>query len=83
MDQFVDRERLKALKIMCMSYRPEICISDLKLGFSSKEEVRKWLKSMNAPLEKDMIPAKIAHVVFSTHLLQLSSKGVDIKGQIH
>jgi hypothetical protein len=85
MDQFVERERLKALKIICLAYRPEYPLSSLFLGFPNLKETKKWLKSHKAHFVpgKEALDTKLCWGIFRQKWLDVSSKGVDIKGQIH
>lgn len=89
MDQFVDKERVKALKIICMAFRPSYKLEDLQLGFVSSEEALDWFKEYRLPVIQSAIDneleldTKAGLGVIQQHYLEMSSKGVDIKGQIH
>ena len=83
MDQFIDRERVRALKIICHSFRPDFKLKDLNLGFINLKEVKDWLVQRSIPLSTDYIDTKAGFPIISDQLSKLNIKGVDIKGQIH
>jgi hypothetical protein len=89
MDQFVDKERVKAWKIICTAFRPSFKLEDLALGFVSIEEALDWLKEYRLPVTQSPVDnqleldTKAGLGVIQQHFLEMSMKGVDIKGQIH
>lgn len=83
MDQFVNRERIKALKIICHSFRPTFKLKDLNLGFISLKDTKDWLVQQSIYILSDSIDTKASFPIVSDHLSKLSMKGIDIKGQIH
>lgn len=85
MDQFVDRQRLQALKIICQAYRPGISLSSLNLGFVTPEEICEWMTLKKIPLEasRTHLDTKRVFPLVLRLWEEQSTKGVDIKGQIH
>ncbi|KAG0345989.1 hypothetical protein BG004_002685 [Podila humilis] len=84
MDQFVDRERVEAMKSICKAYRPDIKVEFLQniLGFVTVEECQKFMRDIN-------IQNLIAYGVLDTRnafprVVQAGQKflTVDLKGQI-
>jgi len=88
MDHFVERERIKALKVMTKAYLTlSIPFIADELGFDTDEECIKLLKSVRCPIKKDknkeyIIQGKIAHPIFNKKWQEITKKGIDIKGQI-
>ncbi|KFH67097.1 hypothetical protein MVEG_07620 [Podila verticillata NRRL 6337] len=89
MDQFVDRERVEALKSICKAYRPNIEFRFLvtTLGFVSSEECIKFLKDINVTsdskalnLTTGILDTKIAFPIVT--LAGQKYLKVDIKGQL-
>ncbi|GJJ71577.1 SAC3 family protein LENG8/THP3 [Entomortierella parvispora] len=95
MDQFVERERVEAMKTICKAYRPSIEVSFLvsTLGFTDEIECIQFLKSMGILrfLNQDQDPAtgRRQHQFLDTKqavpfVVEASKKYqmIDIKGQI-
>ncbi|KAG0049653.1 hypothetical protein BGZ83_005514 [Gryganskiella cystojenkinii] len=95
MDQFVERERVEAMKTICKAYRPSIEVSFLvsTLGFTDEIDCINFLKSIGilAFLNQDADPAtgKKQHQYLDTkqavpYVLEAGKKYqvIDIKGQI-
>ncbi|KAI8147788.1 SAC3/GANP/Nin1/mts3/eIF-3 p25 family-domain-containing protein [Fennellomyces sp. T-0311] len=85
MDQFVERERVRALLILCKAYRPTLSIEFIEgeLAFENKQDLFKFLSSHNACIlteRKDALDTKVA----SINLAESSKKfnKIDIKGQL-
>jgi hypothetical protein len=99
MDLFIDRERYKALRAICRSYRPSIGVDYVakELGWVhpadsedlAKEQTQKcrdWLAEIGTPFtdaELTTIDTKAAAPFFVSKVNQLMQKGVDIKGQLN
>ncbi|KAI9199434.1 SAC3/GANP domain protein [Polychytrium aggregatum] len=101
MDQFIDRERIRAMKVICKAFRPDIPVQYLTqvLGFSHPDNeapddeetrsCRQWLIlkgcifASNNDYARGDVDAKLSNSVFAELEKANSSKGVDIKGQIH
>ncbi|KAG0351087.1 hypothetical protein BG005_009420 [Podila minutissima] len=87
MDQFVDRERVEALKAICKAYRPSIELRFLvsNLGFVSSEECIKFLNDINMTesildVSNGILDTKKA--MSAVTLAGLKYLKVDIKGQL-
>jgi hypothetical protein len=83
MDQFIDRERIKALVIISHSFRPTFPLQDLNLGFMNVSELKKWLLSHSLSITGDLIDTKASFPTLSSLYSALSTQAIDIKGQIH
>ncbi|KAF9152767.1 hypothetical protein BG015_004751 [Linnemannia schmuckeri] len=93
MDQFVERERVEAMKMICKAYRPNIEVSFLRstLGFVDELECMGFLKAIGVVpyLNQDSGPGKKRYQFLDTkaalpYVLEAGKKyqTVDIKGQI-
>jgi len=88
MDHFVERERIKALKVMTKAYLTlSIPFITDELGFDSEEECIQLLKSVKCPIKKDknrelIISGKETHQIFFKKWQEITKRGIDIKGQI-
>ncbi|KAI7831808.1 SAC3/GANP domain-containing protein [Gamsiella multidivaricata] len=95
MDQFVERERVQAMKAICKAYRPHIEASFLTstLGFVSQDECNSFLKSIGVSQclnqDEDSATGKKRHQYLDTkmalpYVLEAGKKYqmIDIKGQI-
>jgi len=88
MDHFVERERIKALKVMTKAYLSlNVSFITEELGFENEEECLKLLKSLNCPIKKEkgkgyIIPGKQSYLIFNKKYQEITKKGIDIKGQI-
>ncbi|KAG0286456.1 hypothetical protein BGZ96_009441 [Linnemannia gamsii] len=93
MDQFVERERVEAMKMICKAYRPNIEVSFLKgtLGFVDELECMGFLKTIGVLpyLNQDSGPGKKRYQFLDTkaalpYVMEAGKKyqTVDIKGQI-
>lgn len=93
MDQFVERERVEAMKMICKAYRPNIEVSFLRseLGFIDDLECTGFLKAIGVVpcLNQDSGPGKKRYQFLDTkaalpYVLEAGKKyqTVDIKGQI-
>jgi len=91
MDRFIDRERIRALKTMCVAYKAanvsvEWVSQELGFGTDKKgvESCVKALKEWDCPLVKDggtrLVDCKLGARVFADRLGEVFK--VDIKGQI-
>lgn len=83
MDQFIDRERIKALVIISHSFRPTFPLKDLNLGFMNLSGLKKWLLSHSLVLTGDSMDTKASFPILTLLYSTLSSQAIDIKGQIH
>ncbi|KAG0374484.1 hypothetical protein BGX24_010337 [Mortierella sp. AD032] len=93
MDQFVERERVEAMKMICKAYRPNIEVSFLSstLGFGDELECMGFLKTIGVVqfLNQDSGPGKNRFQFLDTkaahpYVLEAGKKyqTVDIKGQM-
>jgi len=87
MDHFIERERIKALKIMTKAYLTlSISFITNELGFDSEKECINLLNSVRCPIKKDRnkeyINGKETHKIFLKKWQEITKKGIDIKGQI-
>ncbi|KAF9133114.1 hypothetical protein BGW39_010548 [Mortierella sp. 14UC] len=93
MDQFVERERVEAMKTICKAYRPTIEVSFLvsTLGFGDELECMGFLKAIGVVpfLNQDSGPGKKRYQFMDTkaalpYVMEAGKKyqTVDIKGQI-
>jgi len=88
MDHFVERERIKALKVMTKAYLTlSITFITDELGFDSEEDCIELLNSVRCPIRKNknkeyIINGKETHQIFLKKWQELAEKGIDIKGQI-
>jgi SAC3 family protein LENG8/THP3 len=93
-DHFLERERLKTLLKLVKVYRPTLTVKFLAatLGFTlpdepltkmSERETLKWIQGLKVPVTNGIIDCKTATAVVAQHVMDLESKGIDIKGQIH
>ncbi|KAF9904951.1 hypothetical protein EC991_002191 [Linnemannia zychae] len=93
MDQFVERERVEAMKTICKAYRPNIEVSFLvsTLGFGDELECMGFLKAIGVVpfLNQDSGPGKKRYQFLDTkaalpYVMEAGKKyqTVDIKGQI-
>ncbi|KAJ3417449.1 hypothetical protein HDV05_003313 [Chytridiales sp. JEL 0842] len=99
MDFFIERERYKALRAICRSYRPYIGVDFVarELGWvhpADSEDLareqtgkcREWLSEIGTPFtdaELSMIDTKAATPFFVSKVNVVMQKGVDIKGQLN
>ncbi|RCH79260.1 hypothetical protein CU097_000215, partial [Rhizopus azygosporus] len=87
MDQFVERERVQSLLILCKAYRPDLSLEFIQneLAFESREELIKFLKEQNALFLKannsDFLDVKSAHSSLTESVKKY--KKIDIKGQVY
>ena len=92
-DHFIERERIFTFLKIVKAFRPTIPVNFLgeKLGFfhsganqkSSYNDLVFWITSLEIPIDNDEIDCKSASKILSQAKNSISSKGVDIKGQIH
>jgi len=88
MDHFVERERIKALKVMTKAYLTlSIPFIAEELAFESDNECIEFLNNVRCPIIKDknkgyLISGKNAHPIFNEKWKEITKKGIDIKGQI-
>ncbi|KAI9488529.1 SAC3/GANP/Nin1/mts3/eIF-3 p25 family-domain-containing protein [Zychaea mexicana] len=85
MDQFVERERVRSMLLLCKAYRPTIPLVFLKneLAFENDEDVTKFLKSHHACIlshDGEALDTKSASLKFAEGIKQFSK--IDIKGQV-
>ncbi|ORE09820.1 hypothetical protein BCV72DRAFT_247976 [Rhizopus microsporus var. microsporus] len=87
MDQFVERERVQSLLILCKAYRPDLSLDFIQneLAFESREELIKFLKEQNALFLKannsDFLDVKSALGSLTESVKKY--KKIDIKGQVY
>ncbi|KAF9406115.1 hypothetical protein BGZ94_003241, partial [Podila epigama] len=84
MDQFVDRERVEAMKVICKAYRPTIDMGFLQrtLGFVSEEECEKFFKTIKVDrwVSNGLMDTKNAFG--AVMLAGQKYQTVDLKGQL-
>ncbi|KAI7851636.1 SAC3/GANP/Nin1/mts3/eIF-3 p25 family-domain-containing protein [Circinella umbellata] len=85
MDQFVERERVRAMLILCKAYRPTMSLEFIQneLAFERQEDLLKFLKSHDASIltqDKKSLDTKLASRFFGESSKQF--KKIDIKGQL-
>ncbi|KAI9263177.1 nuclear export factor [Phascolomyces articulosus] len=85
MDQFVERERVRSLLILCKAFRPTMQLAFIKdeLAFESQHDLVEFLKSHNACIltqDKQALDTKAALKSLGESSKQFNK--VDIKGQI-
>ncbi|KAG2220105.1 hypothetical protein INT45_005866 [Circinella minor] len=85
MDQFVERERVRAMLILCKAYRPTMSLEFIQneLAFERQEDLLKFLKSHDASIftqDKKALDTKLASRFFGESSKQF--KKIDIKGQL-
>ncbi|ORX49268.1 hypothetical protein BCR36DRAFT_397871 [Piromyces finnis] len=86
MDHFVERERIKALKVMTKSYLTlSIPFVADELSFEDDNECIEFLGKCKCQIKKDKgyyISGKETHPLFLKKWQEITKKGIDIKGQI-
>ena len=92
-DQFINRERIFTFLKLVKAYRPTLPLRFVgeKLGFfhsgedlaGSMKELESWIAELEIPVNNAEIDCKTAARLLSQLKNNISSRGVDIKGQIH
>lgn len=87
-DQFIDKERIKAMMIVCKSYRPSVPLNFItkNLAFGTIKHCKKWLQQFEGLVwtEKGKsLDCKVCFPIFFNSYEDIKAKGIDIKGQIH
>ncbi|KAK9458386.1 SAC3/GANP/Nin1/mts3/eIF-3 p25 family-domain-containing protein [Dipodascopsis uninucleata] len=87
MDSFIERERLKALEIICKAFRPEVPLRFLtdEIGFDNDNVCYGFLEKyqLNAFLSSDTLKLRTKDALPYVQHHRLSAfKKIDIKGQI-
>ncbi|ORZ25162.1 SAC3/GANP/Nin1/mts3/eIF-3 p25 family-domain-containing protein [Absidia repens] len=86
MDQFVERERVQALIILCKSYRPNLSLDfiEKELAFENRQTFAKFLQEQarmpSSQLTSNVLDTKLATVGLTDSLKKY--KKIDIKGQL-
>ncbi|KAI9256952.1 SAC3/GANP/Nin1/mts3/eIF-3 p25 family-domain-containing protein [Sporodiniella umbellata] len=87
MDQFIERERVHSLLILCKACRPDVSLQFIQneLGLDSREELTKFLTEQKAMFLKsdnpELLDCKAAYGCLTENLKKY--KTVDIKGQVY
>ncbi|KAI9315394.1 SAC3/GANP/Nin1/mts3/eIF-3 p25 family-domain-containing protein [Dichotomocladium elegans] len=83
MDQFVERERVQALMILCKAFRPTLSVDFItnELAFEDRPQLEKFLEEHNAShITGDSLNTKLAFANLNESYKKY--KKIDIKGQL-